>query len=182
MRILTNRLELRDVVDDDWGHIWRYSNTDEFRRQLLPGMATESGVRRQVEMARAEQNRTKRRFYYLAVIRLEDGEFIGTVGLTLGLGKQAIIGWDCDLRFRNNGYATEAARALLRHSFQELGLREIRAACFVENAASIRVMEKLGMTRLQRNLIQRWCDHLSYTSLRPKAIYRILCTEAMNRI
>jgi len=47
------------------------------------------------------------------------------------------------------GYATEAARCLVRHGFVDLGLDEIAAAVNPANIRSIRVAEKLGL-RLQR--------------------------------
>ncbi len=43
------------------------------------------------------------------------------------------------------GYATEAARAIVRFGFEELGLHRIAAWTVADNAASIRVLEKLGM-------------------------------------
>jgi RimJ/RimL family protein N-acetyltransferase len=48
------------------------------------------------------------------------------------------------------GYATEAARAVLDHSFAALGLAEIAADVDEPNAASIRVLEKLGMRQVRR--------------------------------
>ena len=45
------------------------------------------------------------------------------------------------------GLATEAAEAVLRFGFHELGLNRIEALCMPENAASRRVIEKLNMKR-----------------------------------
>jgi RimJ/RimL family protein N-acetyltransferase len=47
---------------------------------------------------------------------------------------------------RGRGYASEAARAALAIGFGELGLDRVVAVTHPENAASRRVMEKLGMT------------------------------------
>ena len=47
---------------------------------------------------------------------------------------------------RGNGYVTEAARELLHIGFMLNEVSEIYADCFVENRASIRIMEKIGMT------------------------------------
>ncbi len=46
---------------------------------------------------------------------------------------------------RDKGLATEAARAVLGHAFTELALPRVTGACASDNAASKRVMEKLGM-------------------------------------
>lgn len=47
--------------------------------------------------------------------------------------------WGC-------GYATEAARELLRYGFEDLRLERIIAQASAENAASLAVMRRLGMT------------------------------------
>ena len=57
------------------------------------------------------------------------------------------IGWVLDPRHHGQGYATEAALALLRHSFESLGLHRVVATCDPRNRASSRIMEKLGMRR-----------------------------------
>ena len=44
------------------------------------------------------------------------------------------------------GYATEAAREVMRWGFEEKGLDEIVAFAVPENSSSIRIMDKLGMT------------------------------------
>ena len=53
-----------------------------------------------------------------------------------------------------HGYATEAARALVRFGFQELHLHWLWASCNAENQASARVLAKAGMQpegRLREN-------------------------------
>lgn len=49
------------------------------------------------------------------------------------------------------GLATEAARAVLHYGFEELRLSRIIGGADVPNVASLRVLEKLGMTYIQRN-------------------------------
>ncbi len=56
-------------------------------------------------------------------------------------------GWRLARAFWGRGYATEGARAALAFGFSELGLDEIVAFAVTGNTASIRVMERLGMTR-----------------------------------
>jgi len=45
------------------------------------------------------------------------------------------------------GYATEAARGLVRAGFEQLGVARIFATCDVANRASARVLEKAGLRR-----------------------------------
>jgi RimJ/RimL family protein N-acetyltransferase len=60
-------------------------------------------------------------------------------------GPQIEIGWRVRREAWGRGYATEAARPVLRHGFATLGVAEIVADIDERNAASIRVAEKLGM-------------------------------------
>ena len=55
------------------------------------------------------------------------------------------IGWRISGRFRRQGYAEEAARAALGFGFATLGLDKIVAFTVPGNAASWKLMEKLGM-------------------------------------
>jgi RimJ/RimL family protein N-acetyltransferase len=57
------------------------------------------------------------------------------------------IGWVLARRYHGQGYASEAALALLRYGFEALRLHRIIATCQPENIASWRVMEKIGLRR-----------------------------------
>ncbi len=61
--------------------------------------------------------------------------------------RQGEIGWSLHADAQGRGFATEAAREMLRIGFDELGLHRIVAGCDSRNAASLRVMERLGMRR-----------------------------------
>jgi RimJ/RimL family protein N-acetyltransferase len=50
------------------------------------------------------------------------------------------------------GYATEAAGAVLQYALQEVGVEKIVASVDDPNAASIRVLENIGMTFMERRL------------------------------
>ena len=58
---------------------------------------------------------------------------------------EAEIGWTISSRHRNCGYATEAATALIEYAFRELHLPRIVAFTENDNAASLKVMQKLGL-------------------------------------
>jgi RimJ/RimL family protein N-acetyltransferase len=69
---------------------------------------------------------------------------------------------------QRQGFATEAARAALEFGFSEVGLDEIVSFTWTENAASLRVMEKLGMKR-RREFESAGLPHLLYSSRAPAA-------------
>ncbi len=94
-----------------------------------------------------------------AVTLAASGELIGAVGLTIATEhRRAELGYWIAHPYWNRGYATEAAAAVLRYAFGELGLNRIQAMYFARNPASGRVLEKLGMRRegLLRQYVRRW--------------------------
>ena len=58
------------------------------------------------------------------------------------------VGWHLRVASWGKGLAVEAARPIIAHGFDDLGLAEIFAIVLAENAASIRVTQKLGMEPL----------------------------------
>jgi RimJ/RimL family protein N-acetyltransferase len=84
----------------------------------------------------------------------------------------AELGWVLDPTRTGQGYATEAVRELLRHCFQDLGVRRVTTNCFLANATSVRVMERVGMRRelhaVQGSLHRsgRWMDTVGYAILK----------------
>jgi len=59
--------------------------------------------------------------------------------------KKAEISFGISREHWDQGYATEAVREVLSYGFTKVGLRRIEGTCMLENLASSRVMEKLGM-------------------------------------
>jgi RimJ/RimL family protein N-acetyltransferase len=87
---------------------------------------------------------------YWAICRRSGGApFIGWVLLIPagGAGPRFEIGWRLRRDAWGRGYATEAAGPVLWHAFTGLGLPEVVAEIDPDNAASLRVAEKLGMRR-----------------------------------
>ena len=85
----------------------------------------------------------------LVVTERASDRFVGEVmlRLTSASSLQGEIGWSIHPDMQGRGYATEAAREMLRLGFEGLGLHRIMADSDPRNAASIKVMEKLGMRR-----------------------------------
>lgn len=84
---------------------------------------------------------------------------------------QAELGWTLDPAHTGHGYATEAAQALIDHSFTDLGIHRLTANCFAANTASVRLIERLGMRPEQHAVEEslhrsgRWLDTLQYALL-----------------
>ena len=85
------------------------------------------------------------------MIERDSGELIGDAGLSLldGRGPEVEVGYTLARAWWGKGYATEAAGALLTAGFDDFGLDEIVAVADPANAASTRVLEKIGMRRVE---------------------------------
>lgn len=80
-------------------------------------------------------------------IRLkESGKLIGILTEFLVEGKTIEIGYGIGSNYWNQGYVTEAVEAFIPYLFKERGFDTVYASCFIDNPASKRVMEKVGMT------------------------------------
>lgn len=95
----------------------------------------------------------------LAVTLRDSGRFIGGVGLRLvEQHEQAELGYWIGVPYWGKGYATEAAREMLRYGFEQLHLHRIFANHFKQNSASGRILNKLGMRYegCQRQHFRKW--------------------------
>ena len=80
------------------------------------------------------------------------GEFVGFAGLSVPVRQLPFspcveIGWRLARAHWGNGYATEAAREVLRVGFEQVGLEEIVSFTAAVNERSWAVMERVGMIR-----------------------------------
>jgi RimJ/RimL family protein N-acetyltransferase len=82
----------------------------------------------------------------LAIDRAFDERFIGwcALGRWKPDHRSAALGYCLDDAAWGHGYATEAAHAVLRWAFDTLDLNRVQAEADTRNAASARVLEKLG--------------------------------------
>ena len=85
--------------------------------------------------------------YWTVVRRSQPDGFLGWVLLIPddGVGPEIEIGWRFVRAAWGLGYATEAARPLVEHAFETVGLERIIAWSHPANRASLRVAEKLGL-------------------------------------
>ena len=76
----------------------------------------------------------------------ETGDYVGFCGLNYSARLDEVdVGFRFMRRYWGRGYATEAARASLQHGFNVYNLSKIVGRALPGNAASLRVLEKLGM-------------------------------------
>lgn len=141
--IETERLNLRPLEPGDAPWLSRASSRPEIARMTgrIPSPNPPLFVEGFILMMRAaEQNRGD---HVRLIIRREDGERIGVIGLNPHDGGVWELGYWVSCEMWGNGYATEAGRSLLDYA-HEHGITRFQAGYFLENPASGRVLEKLG--------------------------------------
>lgn len=139
---------------------------EEAMRFVRPASASAEEVRERLEQI-LEWNRSGWGLW--ALDEREGARLAGTVGL-FPLARE---GPEIELAYHvvpsrwGRGYATEAGAALLEAAWRETDLDHVVAIEFPENRASIRVMEKLGMTH---EGLARYMDHnfVRYSIPRPR--------------
>ena len=100
------------------------------------------------QLARIRRHWEQYGFGLWAVDEKETGAFVGRVGLSLHRlwPDDPEVGWGLAPEHWGRGYATEAGGAALRHAFTTLDLARVVSIVHPENGASIRVMDRLGIT------------------------------------
>ena len=85
------------------------------------------------------------------IVHKADRVVIGDMGFMGGpdAAGRVEIGYSIGPEYRNRGYATEMALALIRWAFQQKDIRVVTATCLDNNIGSIKVLKKIGMHRLQ---------------------------------
>jgi RimJ/RimL family protein N-acetyltransferase len=108
----------------------------------------------------------------VAAIVRKSGALAGSVSLMWydSEHRQGEVGFIFNPAHHGHGYATEAARALLRIGFEQLALHRIVGRLHTRNTASARVLERLGMRReahlVENELVKgEWTDELVYAML-----------------
>jgi RimJ/RimL family protein N-acetyltransferase len=155
----TDRLRLRPFRQSDAPDILRLVGDREVAATTLriphpyeEGMA-------EAWLAVQEEELEQGRGVHFAILRRSDEAFVGAIGLSLqSEHARAELGYWIGRPYWHQGYATEAAAAVIRYGFDVLGLNRILAHHMARNPASGRVMQKLGMQRegLLRQHVWKW--------------------------
>lgn len=173
LKIVTQRLVLREFVEEDWAAVLAYQQDGSYLRYYPWTDRTEADARSFVQTFIEWQCEVPRRRFQLAVTLKDCGTLIGNCGIR----RKPDNGWEADIGYElapecwGQGYATEAARALVNFGFRDLGLERISSWCIADNAASARVLERLGFRqegRLRSNeyFKGRWWDTLLFALLK----------------
>ncbi len=172
----TARLLIRPLALDDLAHVHKLLDGDALEGSPAIGTAESLGERAEwlqwtvlgyAQLAKLHQPPYGER----AIMMKADGSVIGACGLVPCLGPfgqlpssssggqapeaclftpEVGLFYAISPPWQRQGYATEAARALVDYAFQGLRLKRIVATTTYDNPASISVMKRLGM-RIEQN-------------------------------
>ncbi|NKB34539.1 MAG: GNAT family N-acetyltransferase [Pseudomonadales bacterium] len=171
-QLQTPRLRLRQWKEKDLQAFARL-NADDAVMEFFPNTFN---LEESKEFAEKYQRKIEKNGWgFWVTERLEDGAFIGLVGLNrvddLPIGDCVEVGWRLAKDFWGFGYATEAARACLEFAFDELALDEVVAITTVNNTPSRRVMDRLDMIDSGENFEHPRVDDA--TGLKEHVLYKI---------
>lgn len=143
----TDRLLLRGMRVSDAADMYAYSRRPSVTEYLTWDPHTSVEETRDYLTYVGQRYRTGD-FHDWSMICKEDGHMIGTCGFTSFncLADSAEIGYVLNPAYQGQGLATEAVRRVLKFGFEELSLHRIEAHFIQGNDASLRLMERVGMT------------------------------------
>lgn len=142
----TSRLRLREFTGDDWPAVFEYHSQPGFLRYYPAERAEDVDLREFVERFIGWQLERPRYRFQLAVTLRATGALIGNAGIRLDEpgARVAELGYEIAPTHWGQGFATEAASAMLEFGFRFLDLRRVRSHCIAENGGSARVLKKVG--------------------------------------
>lgn len=176
----TERLRLRPFRAEDWPFYADCHSRGEVYRYLYTAAPTGPALEEQFRRVLGARFERDGDMFRLAVIRKADDAALGEVVLKLASREalQGEVGYIFHPASAGQGFATEAAAAMLQIGFEEIGFHRIFARLDAANAGSVGVVERLGLRR-EAHLIQndrfdgRWGDEY---------VYALLKAEWQNRI
>lgn len=146
----TERLLLRPFTFDDFDVLFAMHSRPEVARYLYWAPRNEAEVRTVLEKKVVSRAiRSEGDVLAFAVVLKTTDEVVADVVLQLVSEehRQGEIGYIVHPDHQGHGYATEACWAILRLAFDDLKLHRVVGHLEARNAASARVLEKLGMRR-----------------------------------
>jgi ribosomal-protein-alanine N-acetyltransferase len=162
--ITTARLVLRRPKSSDAAAVYEYGRDLEVTRYM--DWRTHTGVADATAFLQDAARRWESGEEYSWAITVKpDDQPVGSIGCRVR-GHTVDLGYVLSRNHWRRGYATEAARAILEWACALEGVYRVWATCDVENTASARVLEKIGMSR--EGVLRRWAVRPNLPSQPPR--------------
>ncbi len=170
LELETERLILSEITINDLEKIHQLHSipeVDEFNTLGIP--KTIKDTEKILIPLLEAQNKVTRGSYMWKITIKETNKFIGVAGFSLSNDKFRLgeIYYKLNPKYWGKGYATELAKRLVLLGFENFNLHKVEAGVATKNVKSIKVLEKIGMTRegLRRKILPirgKWIDNYHY--------------------
>ncbi len=154
--IETRRLRLRRSIESDAEGIFAGYAQDREVTMYLAWRPTENIADTRESLRKADEEWREGRAFRWTLLEKGDEEVLGTLAARVD-GLKVELGYVLAKKFWGRGFMTEAVRAVIDWALKEGGVYRVWAVCDVENPASARVLEKVGMKR--EGILRRWSVH-----------------------
>ena len=157
-------MKLRAFQESDWPRLAMLVTSNEVNKTyMLPDFESVEKARPLFDrLAAMSKDETR----YVRAME-ENGEFVGFCNDVERAGDTVEIGYAMCPDIWGRGYCTAALKLAIADLF-ELGFNQVVAGAFVENPASLRVMEKAGMTPIDK------VDEIEYRGSIHTCVYRVI--------
>lgn len=157
----TNRLILRQFIEDDLNDLFKLNSDLEIMRYINGGQPANYQDIKHDLFKKLVDYQTNQDYGYWAAVEKTSNKFIGwfhfltttnfayLTEFNLVSGNEIALGYRLCRDNWNRGFASEGSKAIIAKGFSELGVTKVVSWALVENKASIRVMEKVGLKREQ---------------------------------
>ena len=173
IKLSTERLKLRliELSDLDSIHtLHSLPETDKFNTLGIPKSIEETKLI--ITDWVSENKKSKFKNLTFAIEQNVSQKFTGLIAIKIGSEKfkNGEVWYKLHSDYWGKGFGTESLNAILSYGFEKLKLHRIEAGCAIENIGSIKVLEKVGMTREGRKrqvlpLKSGWSDNFEYAIL-----------------
>lgn len=160
----TERMILRPMTAEDADDVFEWTGDPAVNKYMpYPAYKKADDVKRWIESIQPSQNE-------FGFALKSTGKVIGSGSVRYDDDLQAyVFGYNLNHRYWGQGYATEAAKALISWAWQELGARDFAAVYADENVASGNVIRKCGLV---------FDHHLTYSKFDGSATFQASCMRA----
>lgn len=174
----SQRLIIRDYLETDIDAFHQLFTNDDVMN-LMPEVKTHSldESKKFLYESIAESKFDNRNKFFFAIVLKETGAYIGEIGFSVKIdcdeGRVVNLGYFIFPQYWGKGYVTEAVNLLMDYAFLYLDVIKVESGCLHANIGSLKVMEKVGMTR-ESYLVK----HMYYNGkLHDRVDYRMLKEE-----
>lgn len=146
-KLETDRLILRPFTLDDATRVQELAGNKDVAKTTL-GIPHPYSLEAAKSWIKNHPRMIRNGTYPFAIVLKTESVIVGTMTIRVNEAhKKGELAYWVGKEYWGNGYATEAAKEIVRHSFEDLNLNRVWAMAMSKNPASIKVMERVGMKK-----------------------------------